>query len=86
MGMQKSKYVQLETDFARMAKFAEIIDQDLGDKNDGIADVYMKQTNDNKLFLRFCNAQEIAIKKDKFLNYKGKYLCMISNLKSKGFN
>lgn len=42
MGMQKSKYVQLETDFARMAKFAEIIDQDLGDKNDGIADVYMK--------------------------------------------
>ena len=42
MGMQKSKYVQLETDFARMAKFAEIIDQDLEDKNDGISDVYMK--------------------------------------------
>ena len=39
---------------------------------------------DDKLFLRFCNTHDIALKKNKFLNYKCKYLCAVSNLKQKG--
>jgi len=41
---------------------------------------------DDKLFLRFCNMHDVAAKNNKFLNYKGKYLCMITSLKQKGHN
>lgn len=34
MGLQKSRYIQIENDFIMMTKFAKIIEKDLQIKND----------------------------------------------------
>ena len=64
-----------------MSKFADLIDQELDEKNEGIVNVYSRQTMNDKLFLRFCKTKDVAIKNDKFLNFKGRYLCKMSHLK-----
>ena len=54
---------------------------DLNVLNEKIANTYAKKAKEDKLYLRFCDTQEVQQKMNKFFIYKGKYLGNITSLK-----
>ena len=74
MSIQKSKFIAVEHDLKKIQYYANLEAQEIQMKNEAIADVFSQKFQEEKLYLRFCNTEEVQKKRHKFFMYKGKYL------------